>query len=218
MSTGDPRQLPPIDGKPMWISTNMFTTFRPYILRNYVRCVGDPQLEDALRLLQKEHMTSDETERFISIVRDQVPLENFLGSFHDAPGSAYRVVSKNAVVKAISNEVMARRKKTVEDFNANLTVASADRKLAMTFEARDFVERGQHKNFVEITPKFKAPGVKKTLNLLREEPEKLYVSEGGVYKFTVNDTRSGRFTHGQLCLVKKILVPGKETVLGSCTN
>jgi hypothetical protein len=208
MSTGDPRQLPPVDGKPVWISTNMFTTFRPYVLWHYVRCAEDDNLKNALRKLQKVSMTPADVEEFLHIIREKVPLTNYLSSFHDAPASAYRVVSKNTVVRAISDEVMERRKKTVDDFNTAPGLAAEDRKVAMTFEARDFVERGQVKSFTEITPSFKAPGVKKTLNHVCEEPERLYVSEGGVYKFTVNDTSSGKFTHGQLCVVKKIRPPG----------
>jgi hypothetical protein len=210
MATGDPRQLPPVEGKPMWISTNMLATFRPYVLRNYVRCVGDSQLETALRMLQKNEMTLDEIEQFVKIFKEQVPLENYLASFQDAPANAYRVVSKNVVVRAISQEMTARRKEAVDKFNLGKDASA--QKQAMTFQARDFVERGQHKTYVEIAGSFRAPGVKRTLNHMREEPEKLYVSEGGVYKFTVNDTRSGRFRHGQLCIVKKIHPPGTPSL------
>jgi hypothetical protein len=81
MSTGDPRQLPPIDGKPVWISTNMFATFRPYILRDYVRCAEDDNLKKALRLLQKVSMTLADVEEFLHIIREKVPLTNYLSSF-----------------------------------------------------------------------------------------------------------------------------------------
>jgi hypothetical protein len=209
MATGDPRQLPPIDGKPVWISTNLFTTFTVYQLKHYVRSAGDRQLMTALKLLQQVELTSDEIEKLIEIFRDEIPLVNYLNSFHDAPADAYRVVSKNAVVRAISEEVTTRRKLHLAATNAQLPARR--QKQAKTFEARDFVERGQHKTYVELKGQTKAPAAKKTLNFLREEPEKLFVSEGGVYKFTVNDTRttpSPRFTHGQLCIVKKILPPG----------
>jgi hypothetical protein len=211
MATGDPRQLPPIDGKPVWISTHIFTTFTVYNLKEYVRSAGDQHLMDALRLLQKVHLTDDEMKQYMDIIGTQVPLANYLCSFHDAPADAYRVVSKNVVVRAISEEVTASRKARVDAMNVG--AAPGREKKSKTFEARDFVERGQHKTYVELKGEVKAPWAKKTLNFLREEPEKLYISEGGVYKFTVNDTRTSptpRFTHGQLCIVKHIVPPGEE--------
>jgi hypothetical protein len=210
LATGDPRQLPPVQGKPVWLSSNMYSTFRVYHLKEYVRSAGDQQLMDALRLLQKEYLVEDEIKQCMQIFEAQIPAQNFLGSFHEAPPNAYRVVSKNVVVRAIAEEVTARRKREVE--RINLQAGAGRQKQSRTFEARDFVERGQHKSYVELKGDTKAPWAKKTLNFMREEPEKLYISEGGVYKFTVNDTRTSsgqRFTHGQLCIIDEILAPGQ---------
>lgn len=201
-ATGDPRQLPPIIGRPMWISSHMFSSFRPVVLRHYVRSMNDLQLQRALRLLQLPRMTAGQVEECIEVFSNNLHAQNFVETFQDAPADSIKIVSKNKVVQQLAKEAMGRRKHVIDDHNQRFP--AQQHKCSCISHADDFVE---------TTPgHYGAPDhrAKQDLNRLLEEQDELFLSEGGVYKFSTNDTGNTpmRFTHGQLCIVKKIHKPG----------
>ena len=202
--TGDPRQLQPVSGNAVWGSTHIFTTFRIYLLKEYIRSMEDKNLMDALKLLQKVTLSEEEKEEFANIIEQHLPLENCVDSFSKVPPNATRVVSTNKAVQDISDEMTTLKKQLAQQRQAE-NPEDPDNDFE-TVVAVDHVETGK-------TSRAKAgPAAVRDLNRLREEKQKLFLRVKECYKFTVNDTSGKRrYTHGQLCILHKIIRPKEGT-------
>lgn len=148
-----------------------------------------------------------ERDKLMQILRENLIANNVRCGWQDVPANAQIVLTKNKAVKEIARMKMQARKERVREYN----VGRSDRERKLTYDsvAVDFVEKQPSQWGPPDKPS------KTDLNKLLEEPEVLFLTEGGVYRFTRNDClgRSPRFTHGQLCVVKRIVIPGKCTAL-----
>lgn len=90
IATGDPLQLPPVEGRPIWLSTHMVSTFNIVQLRHYVRSAHDQDLRNILELLRCPEVKEENAGRLCEIVCRRC---RFVPSFSDAPRNAMRVVS-----------------------------------------------------------------------------------------------------------------------------
>ena len=62
ISSGDHKQLDPIDGGSMWLGSECIVHFDILLLKNYVRCSEDKELEGVLEVFRKSAPSQDEVE------------------------------------------------------------------------------------------------------------------------------------------------------------
>jgi hypothetical protein len=182
----------------MWTSTHLFTSMKPFVMREYVRA-EDPALRQALRLLHKSRMTEEDIEEYFQLLRDNVPDENYLNSWKEAPPGSFRIVSKRETVRQISDEWMKDRKAELDEENE--TLSASEQRKHLTVQAKDKIEVSPN-NWIPASPV-----VARDIDHQVLEARSLFLSVGGVYRFTYNDNSpgGGRFTQGQLCIVSDII-------------
>ena len=77
IASGDPRQLTPISGSPIWASYHLICSFSVYSLKHYVRAQRDGNLQTLLQLLRKGSLTDEDLHDFEEILRHQCIPSNF---------------------------------------------------------------------------------------------------------------------------------------------
>jgi hypothetical protein len=200
MATGDPRQLQPIEGKPFWLHSSLLHLFLPCVLKCYVRCATDTNLQELNNLLHQVQLSSDELLRVGEILRNHVPVENYHQTWQDVPASATCIVPRRKTVDEINETCVQRRKRFVSNYNKQPNMSALLRKQDMTVKAKDSVETN--------IGSWGDPDQSTKLAITRSvvERDELYLSEGGVYNITYNDKKKPhpRFTQGQTCIVERL--------------
>lgn len=194
LATGDPRQLQPVQGYPAFLMPNLLYDLKPLVLKEYVRCAEDLELQRLLRLIQLVDLEPAQIQEVEEILKANIHPENVHLTTDTLPAGCHFVVPTRKASTEISKQRTRNRRKKIEDFNRR---NPNNKKILLTNKAVDYCEctRAQ----------FQKAGrdVTRDLNLLLVEPEELFISEGEVYRFTCND-KSLRFTQGQLCMIKKV--------------
>ncbi|XP_014681905.1 PREDICTED: ATP-dependent DNA helicase PIF1-like, partial [Priapulus caudatus] len=189
LACGDPRQLSPVSGSPIWSSYHLIATFRVSCLIHYVRAQRDPQLQTLLKLLRKGNITDEEIEQFAGIVRENSIPQRCVARWDDVPPHVLRVVGTRKASQHIVNEFLQRK----------ITDPTVD---CVTYLANDEIETagGQVRDANEDT--------KRQLNYKCQEPSSLIIFVGAVMRLTynnINETPSvPRFSQGQLCVVEAL--------------
>ena len=96
MSCGDSKQLPPIDGRPIWGSINMVTMMDVFIFKSDVRAT-DP----ILRWISSEcrrKLDVDECSKVVEVIRKE---HRFVSSSSEVPDIAVRIVSTKAAEQQV---------------------------------------------------------------------------------------------------------------------
>ena len=68
-ASGDPAQLPPVDGHMIWTSPAMLTCFKILLFEPSVR-FNDKQQEELVKLLEKGRLTETHVARVVQIISD----------------------------------------------------------------------------------------------------------------------------------------------------
>jgi hypothetical protein len=90
IASGDPRQLPPVEGTAIWRSSQLVTNFLIMNLRHYVRSRRDADLQRILSLMRQPILSDEEIEEVLTVIRRQV----FVPSWDAVPADVLRVVGK----------------------------------------------------------------------------------------------------------------------------
>jgi hypothetical protein len=186
LASGDPRQLTPVSGTPIWASYHLIATFRVTSLVHYVRAQRDVNLQTLLRHLRRGNVTDAEIAEFESILREHCIPDHCVLGWHQVPPHVLRIVGTRQASKEIVQEYLRLK---VSDPAITCT----------TFLATDEVETagGQVMQANDATTK--------QLNYKCQEPHSLIVFVGAVMRLTYNNihpTQScPRFSQGQLCVV-----------------
>ena len=72
MGTGDHRQLTPISGGPMWLSSMLITSFDVMYLKHLVRSANDKRLQYVLDKTRKVRTEKDEIDGIINRLRNGI--------------------------------------------------------------------------------------------------------------------------------------------------
>jgi predicted GIY-YIG superfamily endonuclease len=189
IASGDPRQLPPVSGTPIWASYHLTSSFRVNFLQQYVRAQHDVNLQTLLQLLRKSTLTDLELQTFETIIRREcIPL-NCVASWMTVPSHVLRVVGTRAASSEILHDFLEGKK--ADPFIE-----------CVTFQASDEIEAvgGQI-----IAANRKTIG---ELSYKCLEPSTLVVFVGAVMRLTYNNVHGvatcPRFSQGQLCVVLDI--------------
>lgn len=181
MATGDPRQLPPVQGHSVWTSYHMITTFKILLLQHYVRCAADTDLRRMNDLLRISKLTDNEMDEFMEIFHRRCD-KNFVEDWDDVSPDILRVLpTKQAVEEATQRYV---KKKISELGNDICHYLSYD-----TVE----ISTGRWKAAQKTTR------IKLDRNCL--EPRNLHLFKGAIMRLTYNRNITPRFSQGQLCVV-----------------
>lgn len=202
IGTGDPRQLQPINGAPFWMTHCLYADFIPAVLRHYVRCAEDRQLQELNNLLHKVHLSSQEIEQVLTIINENVPDCNYYKRWADIPSSIACIVPRKTSVEEINNQCVKRRRETVAQYNRSRS--PSDQKQEYDSIAIDYVETTSGGEYSDKPDEY----TRRILDANVHERRELYLSQGGIYNFTYNDRRRPpRFTQGQTCILEKIIFP-----------
>ena len=189
IASGDPRQLTPISGSPIWSSYHLICSFSVHSLKHYVRAQRDSNLQTLLELLRKSSLTDEDIHCFEAILRRHCIPSNCVLSWNDVPGHVLRIVGTRQASKQILDQFLLSKQ--------------ADPLLeCFTFEAVDEIEQpgGQVLAANRWTTN--------QLNYKCLEPSTLVVYVGAVMRLTYNNTyptaTCPRFSQGQLCIVINI--------------
>jgi hypothetical protein len=192
IASGDPRQLPPVSGSPIWASYHVICTFQVNTLVHYVRAQTDANLQTILEILRRSHVTDAEMDMFEHIIRQHCIPIHCVPTWSDVPPHVLRVVGTRQASQQILNEFLAMK---MADPHVH----------CVSFPAVDEIETpgGQVMNANQSTSH--------QLNMKCHEPSTLVVFVGAVMRLTYNNTNvtptRPRFSQGQLCVVRTIIPP-----------
>lgn len=185
LASGDPRQLPPVQGRLLWATTHVITTFKIFALKHFVRSAEDIDLQEIITLLRRVNRPEEDCNKVVDIILRRCGA-NFVSSWDDVHDDTLRVVGTHAA----EQEAVRRFTRSKEN----------DSTLEKCYSiAQDEVEvsggtwRAADKNITKV------------LNRHCLEMEHLLLFEGAVMRLTYNNTSDGdpsrRFSQGQLCIV-----------------
>ena len=188
LGSGDPLQLPPVQGMPIWCSCHLLTTFRVFMLHEYVRCAVDADLRRLISIMRILNVTDEETTEFCAIITRRCGRHNFIPHWDDVPPAVLRILpTKKAVATAVADYLRRKR--------ADPALVSA------TFAASDQVESSAG-NWVTANEQ-----CVRHLNRTCAEEHELFLYVGAVMRLTFNNTNPAvapRFSQGQLCVVNSL--------------
>jgi hypothetical protein len=186
LASGDPKQLKPIHGRPIWLSTNLYTCFQVMCLKHFVRSRSDPDLQQIIAVIRKPKVTADESQLVISKLSERCFPQNCVASWHCVPDQYHRVVGKNAAVSHAVKVFLTQKRETLG-------------LVYCTVKAEDEVNT-MGNNFVPANAK-----ISDRLSRHVKEPQELLLYVGQVLRLTYNNTRATknipRFSQGQLAVV-----------------
>jgi hypothetical protein len=201
LATGDPQQLPPVKGKPIWLSSSLYTTFRILKLTQFVRSAGDVNLQKVLSLLQLPNLSEQNIEEIISTLSNNLNESNFVESIESIP-SHYDVIFGKKLAVAEGVRVLTNRERNnIDQWNAS---HSANKQIiSIVSKALDEYEKSPGD-----WRKVETPSLKRRICKSMRETDELFLYEGGVMRFTYNGkTPSGNaFSQGQLVVITSIIL------------
>jgi hypothetical protein len=176
LSCGDCKQLPPIDGRPLWSSLNMCTMMHVFVFQCDVRARGDAILQ-RLNSDCRRTLTAAECRSVAEIVVRECRI---VPDWSCVPDEACRIVSTKAAEMKVMEEFLSGRQ-------------------TKSYRAVDEVQNG-------AVWELATDRVTKSLNrnLYEYEVCKLYV--GAVVRMTFNRRQDGStvFSQGQLAVVEQL--------------
>ena len=189
VACGDPRQLTPVSGSPIWTSFHLITSFRVHSLQHYVRAQHDANLQIQLQLLWKSSLTDQDLNTFEAIIRQNCIPTACVPTWDAVPGHILRVVGTRKASKSILDNFLNSKRldPTVQCF---------------TSDATDEIEASGG----QVLPA--NSWTTNQLNYKCLEPASLLLFVGAVMRLTYNNTTPThevpRFSQGQLCIVSNI--------------
>jgi hypothetical protein len=108
LSCGDSKQLPPINGRPIWSSLNMCTLMQVFVFANDVRARDDQQLQHLISDCRRQ-LTADECTAVATTVLRECRFED---DWSSVPDLALRIVPTKAAENAVMEQFLQGRQTT----------------------------------------------------------------------------------------------------------
>ena len=189
IGTGDPRQLKPVHGSPLWCSHHMICSFNIFAMRHFVRARQDEDLQRVISILRLVSCTDEQQEAFTAIIRKRCIPAMCVSSWSDVPPNVLRIVGTKQACEEIVQNYLSEKE-------CDPTIKCA------VFCSRDESETGSG-GWATAN----ATVVKKLSNMCLE-PRRLVLFLGQIVRLTYNNTtptpRVPRFSQGQLCVVSRL--------------
>ena len=112
ISTGDPCQLKPIDGTPVWTSHHMITGFWVINMKHYVRARRDPDLQTMVDIIRTVNLTDDQIYTFERILSARCIPRKCVPSWDHVPEDTLRIVGTKAACEDIIDTYIQTKKRT----------------------------------------------------------------------------------------------------------
>ena len=109
VATGDYRQLTPISGGFVWLSSYLITAVNPLCLKRLVRSGGDQDLQELIETIRLPNLNSQQVARVVAILKRRCE-PHFAASFDDVPEHILRVFGKNKAVEDEEKKFLAAKK------------------------------------------------------------------------------------------------------------
>ncbi|CAG0905939.1 unnamed protein product [Cyprideis torosa] len=191
LATGDPGQLSPCDGRSVFGSLQMLTTFAPLHLDYPVRSAGDDDLMRLIRIIhpagfcdQGSVLSDDQVEEFVTTFRRRCE-GNICLSPEDLDEGIVMIVGKKKAEEELEREFIERKKFSCDDWRE--------------FLSSDFVDN-------EGTWIPAAENVSAALNRKVLMKQRLFLFPGARVRLTENGSISGQtFSQGQSGVVRSFL-------------
>lgn len=178
IATGDCQQLPPIDQRPIWLSTHMLTTFHLLELTNYVRAAQDPDLRRVIEVLRSP-VDNQATDQVCAILQARC---HFVQCWSQVPRQAMRVVSTRKAEKHVTDLF-------IQDLQQ-------DNVEVVTIKAKDEVENAG------ATWAPASSYISRQLDRKVLEGHSLHLFRGAVVRMTFNNNTTRQvFSQGQMAVV-----------------
>ena len=108
ISSGDHKQLKPVQGHKIWMSPDFIIQYSVLKLRHYVRCSGDHNLMAVLELFRKGKPSEEEIQRVLFILETNCSV-NSVDKWSDVPRRYFCIVTTiKATLKIISEYLKYR--------------------------------------------------------------------------------------------------------------
>jgi hypothetical protein len=196
IATGDFRQLAPVTGDLVWVSTELFTTFDIAAMKHLVRAMDDKFLQRLIEIDQGIELRDSDIEEYVKIITDPDTGAQFKASWDEVPVEYVRIVSKKNAVKEAVDDAMKTMLEQIEAENSAITASGGRQQVeVLHFKAEDQVESlvgGWMPADASVT---------KNLNYHLREQQELLLFKGAKVRFTLND-QAGRFSQGQVAIVE----------------
>ena len=174
-ATGDPKQLPPPQGRLIWTSPIMLTSVRMYALKDCVRMV-DLVGRNFLNMLSSPKLTDEEIENILEVFKNNC---NFC-PLDDSPLDSVRIFATRAA-----------EQKAIEHHIHRVSLSGLS---VVDIDSNDEMKSNPSSNWKCFTNK-------KILNRLCLEPEKLFCYENALMRITCN-LPIMNVSQGQMCVFK----------------
>lgn len=198
LATGDPHQLAPIEGSPLWTSSHMFLSFTCVHLRYYVRAAEDDDLQRLITILRQAVCTDDDMDEFIEIVQRRVLMRpgGSVASWRLVPEHYLKIVGTRQACNTIVQQYLEEK---INDA----------RFVIYRYHAQDSAEIAGGRNVAAV------PAEERFLSYHLQELGELILFVGSVVRLTYNNTEARpnlpRFSQGQLAVVTALPDPVLDT-------
>lgn len=192
IATGDPHQLSPMEGRPFWISSMLFTCFTTLRLEHYVRAAADPELQQLTTILRNVACTDGDVEIFAEIIQRRVLQRRggCVSSWQLVPEHYLKVVGTREGCRTILREY--------------LRIKQNDGTRTFTYVCTDHVQTNR-------TTKLAGAQISTFLSNHVQELVHLVLFVGAVVRLTFNNNSPRphlpRFSQGQLAIVEALPDP-----------
>ena len=189
MATGDPCQLSPIDGTPVWASHHFISSFSIVNMINCVRARHDGDLQQIIDILRTMQPTVRQIQTFTDIMSRRCLPALCLPSWSDVPPDVLRIVGTKKACEEIVNDY-------IDHFRSQNRIAHT------TCLAYDEAETGSG-GWSRA-----AEWIQRTLSNQCLEQRSLFLHVGQVLRLTYNNKHGSaavpQFSQGQCCVVQRL--------------
>ena len=186
LASGDHKQLTPVEGQTVWTSVERMIQFQILLLKHYVRCQSDSELEKILSIFRIPNPSSDDIDYVCDTISRRCA-SNVVQSWDAVPEKYFRIVGKVEATLSIINRYVEGRMQREKYF---VSIAQDE----MKDTANVWIRASSY--------------TKKRMNKLFREPYKLVFFVKSVMCLTFNckkfDNKGNSFSQGQLVVVLQI--------------
>ena len=180
IATGDPCQLPPITGRPFFMTTHLFS-FKTILMKRYVRAAADHQLQQVLEILRKNTIGQEDRQIVTQTINER---SHFVETWEDVPRGPIHVVSTRRAEETVLKNLLRTHANTPD---------------SVTIECIDEVQRGD-----EWIP-MENERISNQLSRHVLEYKSLLIFPGAIVSMTYNDNSvRAPFSQGQLAIIENI--------------
>ena len=189
LASGDHRQLSPISGNYVLLTTHFLTSVSVAYIRNLVRSHGDRDLQKVITLMRKSKLTQNEVRRIMRIF-DRRCAPNCLQDWSELEEGVLRIVGKKSALKETTNHWITEKKSNPQSQHQDHL-------------SNDEVSQGGTANWVAAPPE-----VVRMLDYKTHEQHELTLFRFTVMQLTFNNNRECPsmpiFSQGQTVVILEL--------------